>query len=135
MSEIILVDTRELIAHEKVRIHYAFYLALSMLISGRFNTPLLIDSKTKVVLDGHHRCYAAHRLKLKRVPCYAVNYLADDSIRVYNWQSNLPVNKREVIKMALSPGVFPHKTTRHEYKVPDFQPIKLRELWKQKINL
>ncbi len=130
MNEIILVDTRELIAHEKVRIRHALYLVLAMLISGRFNAPLLIDSKTKVVLDGHHRCYAAHRLGLKRIPCYPVDYLTDDSIRVYSWQTGLPVEKKEVIKMALSPGVFPHKTTRHEYNVPDFQPIKLKELWK-----
>ena len=135
MNEIILVNTRELIAHEKVRIRHALYLVFQMIVSGYFKKPLLIDSETKVVLDGHHRCYAAHRLGLKRVPCYSVNYLTNDSIRVYSWQTGLPVNKKEVMATALSPKVFPHKTTRHEYKVPDFQPIKLKELRKQKINL
>src|SRR3989344_45096 len=130
-NDIVLLETRELIAHEKVNIRHAIYLVLKMILSGRFKSPLLVDAKTKTVLDGHHRCYAAHRLGLKSVPCYVVDYLKDQSVRVEGRRPEIPVDKTNVIKMALSPKVFPHKTTRHEYKIPGFNPLKLRDLWKK----
>lgn len=130
-DNIVLISPRELIAHEKVKIRHAIYLAFKMIFSGRFKAPLLIDSKTKTILDGHHRCYAAHRLGLKSVPCYVVNYLNDRSVRVHTRKPDIPVDKNKVIKMALSPKVFPHKITRHEYKIPGFNPLKLRDLWKE----
>ena len=129
-DNIVLISPRELIAHEKVKIRHAIYLVLKMIFSGRFKVPLLIDSETKTILDGHHRCYAAHRLGLKSVPCYVVNYLNDRSVRVHARKPHIPVDKKKVIKMALSPKVFPHKTTRHEYKIPGFNSIKLSDLWK-----
>ena len=74
-KKIVLVSLRELLAHEKVNIRHAVYLVFKMILSGRFKVPLLIDSKTKTVLDGHHRCYAARRLGLHNGPCYVVDYL------------------------------------------------------------
>ena len=129
-ENIILISPHELIAHEKVSIGHAIYMLLKMIFSGRFKTPLLIDSETKTILDGHHRCYAAHRLGLKNVPCCPVNYLTDPSVQVYDRRSDIPVNKEKVIKMALSEKVFPQKTTRHIYKIPSFKPLILKDLWK-----
>ncbi len=129
-AEIILVSPRELIAHEKVSILRAIYVLLKMVLSGQFKVPLLIDSKTKTILDGHHRSYAAHRLGLKKIPCYCVNYLTDKSIRVQSRKPDILVDKERVIKMALSEKVFPRKTTRHEYKTPKFTSLKLKNLWK-----
>lgn len=129
-EKIIFVSPRELIAHEKVNIGHALYLLLKMILSGQFKVPLLIDSETKTILDGHHRCYAAHRLGLKKVPCYCVNYMKDQSIEVHGRKSNIPVDKKKVIEMALSEKVFPQKTTRHIYKIPTFKPSILKELWK-----
>lgn len=130
MNEIIFVSPRELIPHERVRLRHAAFALLKMILSGRFDAPILIDSRTKTILDGHHRSYAAHRLGLKIVPCYCIDYLEDESIQVYTRRPDIFVDKREVIKMALSERVFPHKTTRHEYKTPLFKPLPLNELWK-----
>lgn len=130
-KNIVLVSPRELIAHEKVKIRHALYLVFKMILSGSFKVPLVIDSKTKTILDGHHRCYAAHRLGLRNVPCYAVDYLGDRSIRVQGRRPDIFVDKTRVIKMALSEKVFPHKTTRHEYKMPEFSALKLGDLWKE----
>ena len=131
-GNIVLINPHELIAHEKVKIRHALYMLLKMIFSGRFKVPLLIDSETKTILDGHHRCYAANRLRLKHIPCYLVNYMNDQSIKVSAIRSDTPVDKEKVIEMALSARVFPHKTTRHEYKIPRFDSLPLNDLWKQK---
>lgn len=129
-GKIIFVSPRELISHEKVNIGHALFVLLKMVLSGQFKVPLLIDSKTKTILDGHHRCYASHRLGLKKVPCYCVDYLKDQSIEVHPRKSEIPIDKKGVIAMALSEKVFPQKTTRHIYKIPSFKPSILKELWK-----
>ena len=128
-KNIILISPRELIAHEKVKISHALYLLLKMVLSGRFKVPLVVDSETKTILDGHHRCYAANRLGLKHIPCYLVNYMEDQSIKIHARRSDTPVDKKKVIEMALSPKVFPRKTTKHEYEIPKFNSLPLNELW------
>ena len=130
-NDIVLISPHELIAHEKVKIRHALYILLKMIFSGRFKVPLLIDAETKTILDGHHRCYAANRLGLKHIPCYLVNYLKDQSIKVHARRSDTPVDKKKVIEMSLSPKVFPHKTTKHEYEIPKFDSLPLNDLWKQ----
>lgn len=130
MNQIIFINPRELIPHERVSLAHACYVLLQMILFRRFDTPLLIDAKTKTILDGHHRSYVAHRLGFKSVPCYCIDYLVDDSIQVYSRRTEIPVAKKDVINMALSEKVFPHKTTRHEYKIPEFQPWFVSELWR-----
>lgn len=130
MNEIIFVNPRELIPHERVSLAHAGYILLQMIVFRRFDTPLLIDEKTKTILDGHHRSYVAHRLGFKSVPCYCIDYLTDERIQVYSRRSDIIITKKDVINMALSEKVFPHKTTRHEYKIPEFQPFIINELWR-----
>ena len=130
-DNIILINPRELIAHEKVNLWRAILVYFHMSFTGRFNVPILVDSKTKTILDGHHRCYAANRMRLKKVPCYPIDYLDNPSIDVHTRRPEIFIDKNAVLKMALSEGVFPQKTTRHIYTLPSFQPYRLRDLWQQ----
>jgi hypothetical protein len=128
-DKIIFINPRELIPHERVNLSHAAYILVKLILFRRFDAPLLIDSKTKTILDGHHRRYAANRLGLKSVPCYPIDYINDSRIQVYSRRSDVFIDKNEVIRVALSENIFPHKTTRHEYKMPEFQPFILSELW------
>ena len=128
-DNIIFVNPRELIPHERVSLSHAAYIFLQMIVLRRFDAPLLIDSRTKTILDGHHRRYAANRLGLKRVPCYSIDYIIDPAIQVYSRRPNVFIDKQEVIRVALSENIFPHKTTRHEYRMPTFTPWRVSELW------
>ena len=127
-NEIIFINPRDLTFHERVNLRRAAWIFLKMIFSGRFDAPILVDAKTKIILDGHHRCYAANRLGLSKVPCYIINYLENGSVKVHPRRPEIFVDKGEVVRMALSEGVFPHKTTRHEYKIPNFEPFALSEL-------
>ena len=127
---IVLINPRELTWHERVSLRHAAYTLLKMIFTRRFDVPILVDSKTKTILDGHHRCYAARRLGLEKVPCYLVDYFEDPSITVESRRPEIFVDKREVVKMALSEGIFPRKTTRHNYKIPPSRSFSLKELRK-----
>jgi uncharacterized protein (DUF1015 family) len=84
---------------------------------GYIKNPVVVDEKTLVVLDGHHRLAALKKLGINRIPCYLVDY-ASDEVKVYLRRKELmsTVIKKAVINMGISNRVFPQKTTRHLLK-------------------
>ncbi|KAL0592628.1 hypothetical protein ABG067_000192 [Albugo candida] len=86
--------------------------------------PLLVDSKTGAILDGHHRYHVGLRIHLRTVPVVLVDYLEDESITVDVWPNcgRDSLTKEEVIRMSLSEDVFPPKTSRHKFS-DDLPPI------------
>lgn len=77
--------------------------------------PLVVDKKTGVILDGHHRHQVALRLDLKCLPCVQVDYIEDDTIELDVWPNcgRDYVSKEEVIKAGLNGELFAPKTSRH----------------------
>ena len=65
--------------------------------------PLVVDKKTGVILDGHHRHQVALRLDLKCLPCVQVDYIEDDTIELDVWPNcgRDYVSKEEVIKAGI----------------------------------
>jgi L-serine kinase (ADP) len=90
--------------------------------SGVFKEPIIIDSGSLTVLDGHHRLQSCRELGLKTVPCLLVNYMRNPAIRVVSRRPEFKVSKRIVVAMGLSGKVFPCKTTKH------FIPHRIRNL-------
>ena len=82
---------------------------------GGFTKPLLVDSETGAILDGHHRHSVAMSLKLKRVPVILINYLLDEEITVDVWPGcGLDsISKEDVIAMSLSGNLYSAKTSKH----------------------
>jgi len=129
MNNIRFVNPSELKAHEKTRFTNILFVFAKIIFKGKLKNPLLIDEKTKTILNGHHRCWIAKKIGFKRIPCYCVDYLNDESIKVYPRRPDIPINKSVVINMALSEKVFPYKTTRHVYIKPKFDGVSLYRLW------
>ena len=90
---------------------------------GAQRKPVVIDSSTGVILDGHHRHEVAVQLNLGKIAVMKVDYLDDEKIKVESRNQNLPlvISKSEVIKMGLSEQNYPAKTTKHifDFEVPD----------------
>ncbi|MAK40793.1 MAG: hypothetical protein CL993_03590 [Euryarchaeota archaeon] len=82
---------------------------------GAYVLPLVVDKRTGVILDGHHRHQVALRLDLLSLPCVCVDYLADDTIELEVWPNSSIDNlsKEDVINAGLSDTLFPPKTSRH----------------------
>lgn len=77
--------------------------------------PIWIDAQSKVILDGHHRYSMFRDQGCSIVPCIAVDYLADASIKVFPRRPDIPVTKQSVIDRGLSGNPYPSKTTKHVF--------------------
>jgi len=129
MAKLELIEPDKLHSHEAVDPDQIRRIVEMMTRNGTFHPPLLVDSKTMVVLDGHHRLWASREMECERIPCYCVDYLTDASIVLESWRPDVTLTKRQVIDMGVSDEVFPHKTTRHRYAIPDsVEPTPLDEL-------
>jgi L-serine kinase (ADP) len=111
--KIINIEINKIREHEAVDVDHLEKIKKIICRAGIFKEPIIIDKKTLVVLDGHHRLNSCRKLGLKKVPCLMVNYLIDKKIKVVSRRKNIFVNKKEVVMMGLSNKVFPHKTTKH----------------------
>ncbi|HEX5133050.1 MAG TPA: ParB N-terminal domain-containing protein [Candidatus Krumholzibacteria bacterium] len=124
-----LLRPADLVPHEAVDPERVTALIEELRASGEFYPPVLVDDATRVILDGHHRWRASTTMGLRALPCYCVDYLGDPMIRVMSRRPGISVSKPEVLAMAKSGNVYPLKTTRHMYDLPEsVEPIALDRL-------
>jgi len=129
MTRFDLVPTGALLPHEALDRARGREVLESMRLRRRFYPPVLVDDETLVILDGHHRWWAGQRLGCVLTPCYRVDYLADDRISVHPRRPDIPVSKENVLEKGASHVVFPAKTTRHVYLLPDWiRPVSIDDL-------
>ncbi|TMW64319.1 hypothetical protein Poli38472_012941 [Pythium oligandrum] len=117
-AEVQLVDINWLKPHEQiVSAERVSGLKKATINWDAYTEPLLVDIKSGAILDGHHRYNVGLQLRLKQLPAVLVDYLGDDTITVDVWPEcgRTKLTKEEVIKMSLSPNVFPPKTSRHRF--------------------
>ena len=113
-DDVSLVDLDWLKPHEEIKIKNRDKLLEMTKKWGGFTKPLLVDSQTGSILDGHHRHSVAVCLNLKRVPVILIDYLANDQISVDVWPgSGLETITKQVIDMCLSDDLYPPKTSKH----------------------
>ena len=114
-DDVSLVDLDWLKPHEEIKIKNRDKLLETTKKWGGFTKPLLVDSQTGSILDGHHRHSVAVCLNLKRVPAILIDYLSNDEISVDVWPGSglETITKQQVIDMSLSGDLYPPKTSKH----------------------
>jgi hypothetical protein len=121
LEDVVLVETVSLRGHEEV-IPDNLETRTSKLLSKGFYKPIIVDRRSMVILDGHHKWTAAKSLGLARVPVILVDYLVDEGVLVDVWPGcgRESITKTEVLEMGVSGDVFPPKTSRHTlpFKIP-----------------
>ena len=128
-GEFELIDPRLLKPHEEIDPARLDRLVEEIRNAGTFYPPVLIDRDTRVILDGHHRWRASTRLGFAQMPAYSVRYFDDPAVRVMSRRPGIEVTKQSVIDMALAGRIYPHKTTRHMYDLPEWiEPVALDRL-------
>jgi len=129
LGEFELIAPAHLRPHEDVDVERLGRLVEEIRNARTFYPPVLVDRKTRVILDGHHRWRASSQLGFIAVPCYAVDYLEDSTIHVISRRPDVEVTKQSVLDMALSGRTYPKKTTRHTYDLPEsIEPVPLDRL-------
>ena len=121
MEGLDVLDIGSLRGHEEV-IPENLEKRTAKLLERGFYKPIIVDRRSMVILDGHHKWTAAKSLGLARVPVLLVDYLAEGGVEVDVWPDcgKDSITKHEVLEMGLSGGVFPPKTSRHTlpFKIP-----------------
>ena len=114
IGEVVIVDIGSLKGHEEV-IPDNLAKREKKLLSKGFYKPIIVDHRSMVILDGHHKWTAAGRLGLARVPVIMVDYLDDEGVLVDVWPNcgRDSITKTEVLSMGSSEDVFPPKTSQH----------------------
>lgn len=114
-DDVSLVPLDWLKPHEEIKVKNRDKLLDMTKRWGGFTKPMLVDSETGAILDGHHRHSVAVSLNLKRVPVILIDYLRDKEIEVDVWPGcGLDtITKQQVIDMSLSANLYPPKTSKH----------------------
>jgi L-serine kinase (ADP) len=122
-----LVPVRELKTHEEAEPDRVKRVMKQMQSTGLVRKAIVVDSKSKVVLDGVHRLGALQALGAVRIPVWLVNY-SDDEVLVFSKDRRSQIPKDDVLRAATQGPKFPPKTTRHMAKTNDGRLVPLSEL-------
>jgi hypothetical protein len=122
-----LVPLRDLKTHEEAEPDRVKRVTKQLQSTGLVRKAIVVDSKSKVVLDGVHRLGALQALGAVRVPAWLVDY-SDDEVLVFSKDRKSQIPKESVIRAAIEGPKFPPKTTRHMAKTDDGRLVPLSEL-------
>ena len=112
-AKTILIKINKLRAHEQTSPERVVEVMREIKQTGKIKNPIVVDKKSLVILDGHHRVEVLKKLGCKKAPVMQVDYLSD-KVRVYLRREDLL--KQLVLEMGRRNKVFPIKTTRHKVK-------------------
>ncbi|MGE5486001.1 MAG: ParB N-terminal domain-containing protein [Ignavibacteriales bacterium] len=123
-----LVEARTLMPHEEVDEGHLRELTEEIRRDGVLRQPVVVDARSGVILDGHHRVRALKGLGCTLIPAYLVDY-SDAGIVVWPRRAEIPVSKESVVRTGLSGRPYPPKTSRHEWPcAPVACPVSLSSL-------
>ena len=123
-DDVVMVEVDWLKPHEQIKFKARDKLLDMTKRWGGFTKPVLVDSVTGSLLDGHHRLSVAQELGLSKIPAICLDYLSSEDITLELWPNTdlESITKSMVIQMCESGDLFPPKTTKHT-TIFDLPPI------------
>ncbi len=112
-----LLPVGRLRPHEEVDGERLWSLLSSICRAGAILSPILVDTGSLTVLDGHHRLAALRFLGARLAPVLLVDYWSP-AVRLESWRPSVRVSKEEVVARAASGRLYPPRTTRHILAFP-----------------
>ena len=110
----VLLRIANLKPHEMTQAGRLKKLKTRMRNAGIIRRPILVDAKTMVVLDGHHRLESLRALGCRFIPGRLIDYMAGN-ISVKSRRKGLLVAKEYVLNAGLTGELFPPRSSRHNY--------------------
>ena len=123
-NDVVMVEVDWLKPHEQIKPKARDKLLDMTKRWGGFTKPVLVDSVTGSLLDGHHRLSVAQEFGLSKIPAICLDYLSSEDITLELWPNTDfdSITKSMVIQMCESGDLFPPKTTKHT-TIFDLPPI------------
>lgn len=114
---ICLVDISNLKAHERVDEMRLKALKDEIWFDGIIKKPIVVDEKTNVIIDGHHRVEALRLIGCRKIPVCYVDYSCS-RIGLESTAKGVEITKEKVLEAALNNNPFEPKSTWHYIKFP-----------------
>jgi hypothetical protein len=111
-----LIDILRLRDHEEVDPFRFKELMKEMIDDGFQRDPIIVDEKSGVVLDGHHRRNILKTLGYSKIASYQVQYVEDDKIRVKTWYLVVVDSKKRLIETIDDYGIELTPSTKNNSK-------------------
>ncbi len=91
-------DVKSVLPHEQIVSYNVKRLKEAMLNIGHIVDPLIIDKKTGVVLDGHHRLKVLEVIECPHAVVQTVDYMSDEII-IGTWYPTIDVKVEKLLKL------------------------------------
>jgi len=125
-NQLRLIEIHKLKQHEKInKVNYNEL--LKKIQTNGYVAPIVVDKKTLIILDGHHRCAVLKAMAFTTIPVHFVDY-QNEIVKVSSWKKNEDLTKDEVVTMGMSKNLFPPKTSKHLFKYKKEIKIPLTEI-------
>jgi len=112
-----LVAINRLKTHEAVSQTHGRQVLRQLVRAKCFTKPILVDKRTGMIIDGHHRAYLIKKLGYKKIPALLLDYFSRQ-ITVTSRRPEYKVDKKSIIARAKQQRPLPYKTTKHSLIYP-----------------
>lgn len=109
-----LIDIQSLLPHEEIIWERLSEVKEKIQKENILDFPIVVDSTTKTILDGHHRYNACLELWIEKVPVFLVDYFSEQ-VNVEPFRSGENITKELVLSYSQNRKLFPPETTKHSY--------------------
>ncbi|MEM3816103.1 MAG: ParB N-terminal domain-containing protein [Candidatus Bathyarchaeia archaeon] len=112
-TRICIVEISSLKPHERTDSSRVKALKDEIWLDGVLKKPIVVDEKTNVIIDGHHRAEALRLLGCTKIPVCYVDYMCDKIGLKTTAKNSVEITKDKVIEAALKNSPFDPKSTWH----------------------
>ena len=101
-SKVNLIPLKDLVPHEEHYPKKSSAISKYLMLGPIYNlAPIIIDQKTKMIIDGHHRFQALIEAKKSFAPCALINYQRKEVFVFKKAIGGQLIDKNEVLNKAL----------------------------------
>jgi len=119
-----LIPIHILKEHEEINEEHFRELLKTIVNDKVLKMPILVDFKTLIILDGHHKVAVLKALEAKVTPAFLADY-SSNNVQVSSWRNGFKVDKNLVIKAGLSGVKLPFKTSKHILRGIKIPPVNI----------
>lgn len=112
-----LVDLKDLIPHEETIPQELERTVKSLASSNVLNWPLMVDMKSKLLMDGHHRTAGLHKLGYKNAPVVLLDYMDNELVKLDTWYPLIKIPTNQLISYLESQGFNMEKVEPNSFSI------------------